>query len=137
MPALVPGRPGAARDEGQVTAEAAVVLPVLLVVLAAALWVLASVSAQLSCVDAARAGARAAARGDAAGQVRTAALAVAPAGARIAVTLHGDEVVVRVDAEVHPFGPALRRLPATPVSARASAHVEAAADDPAGPAGPG
>ena len=130
MTALVPGRrgcrPRAAREEGQVTAEAAVVLPVLLVVLAAALWVLASVSAQLGCVDAARAGARAAARGDDPAQVRTVSLALAPAGARVEVTSGPETVTVRVAAEVRPFGPALHRLPATRVSSRAIAHVEAA-----------
>ncbi len=52
------------RESGSVTAEMAVALPALLVVLAGALTVLVAVSAQLRCVDAARLGARAAARGD-------------------------------------------------------------------------
>ncbi len=111
------------------TAEAAVVLPVLLVVLAAALWVLASVSAQLGCVDAARAGARAAARGDDPAQVRAVALALAPAGAQVQVTPGPQTVLVEVSAQVRPFGPALRRLPATDVSAGATAHVESALVD--------
>jgi Flp pilus assembly protein TadG len=42
-----------ARDRGSVTAETALVLPVLVVVLAMAVWVLAAVGAQLRCVDAA------------------------------------------------------------------------------------
>ena len=48
-----------------VTAETAVVLPVLLLVLAGAVAAVVVVGAQLRCVDAAREGARAAARGDA------------------------------------------------------------------------
>ncbi|MBX6168101.1 MAG: hypothetical protein IRY84_10740, partial [Thermobispora bispora] len=42
------GRP----DRGSVTAEAAVLLPVLLIVLGAALWAVAIVGVQLQCVDA-------------------------------------------------------------------------------------
>ncbi len=136
MRAPVPGRPGspagAPRDGGQVTAEAAVVLPVLLVVLAAALWVLASVAAQVACVDAARVGARAAARGDDPQAVRRAALAVAPRDARVEVSTAGDEVTVRVRADVRPFGPALHRLPATAVDAEATAVLEESLAGPPG-----
>jgi Flp pilus assembly protein TadG len=107
-----------------VTAETAVVLPVLLVVLAAAVWVLACVAGQLRCVDAARIGARAAARGDTPAAVSTATSAVAPAGARIDVQRSGDSVTVTVAAVVRPFGSALRRLPGTPVAAHATAIVE-------------
>ena len=103
------------------TAYSAVVLPVLLVVLAAALWVLASVAAQVACVDAARVGARVAARGDDPQTIRQAALAVAPDGARVEVSTEGDEVTVRVSAAVRPFGPALQRLPATAVAGEATA----------------
>ena len=52
-----------------VTAETAVVLPVLLLVLAGAVAAMIVVGAQLRCVDAAREGARAAARGDPIGAV--------------------------------------------------------------------
>ena len=108
-----------------VTAETAVVLPVLLVVLAAAIWVLASVAGQLRCVDAARVGARAAARGDVTQDVTAAAARVAPAGAQVRVVRSGDEVTVEVAAQVQPFGAALSRLPATSVRAEATAVVEA------------
>jgi len=141
MGACVPGRRAGtrvpARDAGQVTAEAAVVLPVLLVVLAAALWILASVAAQVACVDAARVGARAAARGDDPEAVRRAAIAVAPDGARVEVSTAGDEVTVRVSAAVRPFGLALQRLPATRVAGDATALVEESLVGRAGPRGPG
>ncbi len=109
-----------------VTAETAVVLPVLLVVLAAAIWVLAAVAGQLRCVDAARLGARAAARGDTSAAVVAATSAVAPTGAEVGVVRSGDEVTVVVRAVVRPFGAVLARLPGTPVAARATAVVEGA-----------
>ena len=58
------------RDAGMVTAETAVVLPVLLLVLAGAVAAVTVVGAQLRCVDAAREGARAAARGEDVATVR-------------------------------------------------------------------
>ena len=107
-----------------VTAETAVVLPVLLVVLTAAVWVLASVAGQLRCVDAARVGARAAARGDAPAAVTAAAARVAPGDARVRISRSGDEVTVLVESVVRPFGAALSRLPGTSVRAHATAVVE-------------
>ncbi|MDT7572102.1 MAG: hypothetical protein QOE05_2276 [Actinomycetota bacterium] len=109
-----------------VTAETAVVLPVLLVVLAAAIWVLAAVSAQLRCVDAARLGARAAARGDAPAAVIAATAAMAPRDADIRLVRSCEEVTVLVHAVVRPFGALLARLPGTPVTGRATAVVEEA-----------
>jgi Flp pilus assembly protein TadG len=119
-----PGATRASVDCGSVTAETAVVLPVLLVVLAASIWVLACVAAQLRCVDAAHAAARAAARGDAPGDVEAAGRAVAPPGAQVSVTRAGDQVHVAVTAEVRPFGAALRVLPGVPVAGRATADAE-------------
>jgi hypothetical protein len=107
-----------------VTAETAVVLPVLLVVLAAAVWVLACVAGELRCVDAARVGARAAARGDAAEAVTAATRVVAPRGGRISVMRSGDMVTVHVSAVLRPFGAVLAALPGTSVEARATAVVE-------------
>ena len=46
--------PDPGRAQGMVTAETASVLPVLVVVLVAAVWVVAAASAQLRCTDAAR-----------------------------------------------------------------------------------
>lgn len=100
------------------------VLPVLLIVLAMALWVLAAVSAQLRCTDAAGVGARAAARGDAPAAVAAAAGSVAPSGAGVEVQ-PGDRVVqVVVRVEVRPLGGVLRALPALVVSGRAVAARE-------------
>ncbi|TLS43874.1 hypothetical protein FE633_22775 [Streptomyces montanus] len=92
-----------ARDRGFVTAEAAVVLPVLVAFTMALVWAVMAASAQIQCVDAARAGARAAARQDPPGAVTAVARQAAPSGARVTVRRAGDLVRVRVEAE--PPGP--------------------------------
>jgi hypothetical protein len=112
-------------DDGYATAEAAVALPALLVVLALAIGVLVSVGDQLRCVDAARVGARVASRGDGDGAAAEAARRAAPAGAQVRITHRGDQVEVTVTDDVRPFGPALRMLPSVAVGARATAQVEA------------
>jgi Flp pilus assembly protein TadG len=114
-------------SRGSATAETAVLLPVLLVVLVASVWALACVAAQLKCVDAARAAARAAARGDAPDAVRLAGQRLAPDGAAVRLSAGGNTVEVVVQAEVRPFGSVLSVLPVVQVSGRAAAAVEAAA----------
>ena len=111
------------RDDGYVTAETAVVLPALLVVLAMAVWVLAAVGAQLRCTDAAGVAARSAARGDAPAQVRSAGERVAP-GAAVDVRVGPQTVEVVVRTEVRPLGGVLSGLPGLAVSGRAVAARE-------------
>lgn len=111
---------------GSVTAETAVLLPVLLIVLAAAISVLACVAAQLRCVDAARGAARVAARGDDPSLVRDAGMRLAPPGAQVVVRASGDTLEVVVTARVRPFGEVLNVLPPIEVSGRAVAAVEGA-----------
>ena len=125
-PAACPpaARRPAPRARGSVTAETAVLLPVLLVVLAAAIGVLACVAAQLRCVDAARGAARAAARGDDPSVVRCTGQRLAPPGARVVQSSSGDTVEIVITAQVRPFGAALGLLPAVAVSGRAVAAVE-------------
>jgi Flp pilus assembly protein TadG len=88
-----------------VTAETAVVLPVLLLVLAAAVSALVVVGAQLRCVDAAREAVRAATRGDSGTDVARVATTAGPAGATVGRVVVGGAVTVTVSAEVHPLGP--------------------------------
>lgn len=87
-----------------VTAEIAVALPVVVVLLGAALTAVAVVAGQLRCVDAAREAARAAARGEPAAVVRSLAAQAAPNGAAVEVSTGGDEVTVRISARVHTLG---------------------------------
>ncbi|MCK1823578.1 pilus assembly protein [Streptomyces sp. XM83C] len=86
------------RDAGFVTAESAVVLPVLVLFTMALVWGLVVVAAQIRCVDAARSGARAAARQDPPEAVLRVAREAAPSGARITVTREGEQVRVTVVA---------------------------------------
>ncbi|MFV0134549.1 TadE family type IV pilus minor pilin [Streptomyces sp. HMX87] len=108
-------------DRGFVTAETAVVLPVLVMFSMALVWCLLVVAAQIQCVDAARTGARAAARQDTADAVEAVAREAAPRGAR--VTVHREAGRVRVVVVAEP--PVLRGLPFE-VREEAVASVEAA-----------
>lgn len=107
-------------DDGYATAEAAVAIPALLVVLALAVGVVVCVGAQLRCVDAARVAARVAARGETDAQAQRAAEEVAPQGAVVRLVHRGDQLLVEVSADTRPFG----LFPALHVSARAAAGVE-------------
>ncbi|MGW1616289.1 TadE family type IV pilus minor pilin [Streptomyces sp. NPDC002285] len=86
-------------DQGFVTAESAVVLPVLVMFAMALVWGLLVVAAQIQCVDAARTGARAAARQDPADAVIEVTREAAPRGATVTVDRKGDEVRVVVVAK--------------------------------------
>ncbi|MFE2509617.1 TadE family type IV pilus minor pilin [Streptomyces naganishii] len=81
------------------TAEAAMVLPVLVLVVTTLVWGLLVVLAQIQCVDAARVGARAAARQDPEGAVTSVTREAAPDGARVTVTREGEHVRVVVVAD--------------------------------------
>lgn len=81
------------------TAEAAVVLPVLVMFAMALVWGLLVVAAQIQCVDAARSGARAAARQDPAEAVVQVVRDTAPRGAKVTVGREGDQVHVVVVAK--------------------------------------
>ncbi|MFG2314770.1 TadE family type IV pilus minor pilin [Streptomyces tendae] len=98
---------GSGPDGGFVTAEAAVVLPVLVVFAMALVWGLLVVAAQIQCVDAARTGARAAARQDPVDEVVQVAREAAPSGARVTVSRQAGLVHVVVVADP----PALHGLP--------------------------
>lgn len=114
-------------DRGAVTAEAAVVIPVLVAFAMALLWALMAASDQIRCVDAARAGARAAARSEPEAAVLEAARDAAPHGARVEVGRAGDLWRVRVEAATP--GPGVLAL-------TLSAEAAALAEDTVGGAGP-
>jgi len=116
-----PGRRG---DRGSVTAETAVVLPVLLLAVAAGVWLIGVADAEaLQRMDAAFEDMWAA-RGEPVAQVRAAAAEAAPAGAQITVQQGGPMVTVAVTAVVRPFGGLLRSLPTVHVGATARAVSE-------------
>ncbi|MFI6800618.1 TadE family type IV pilus minor pilin [Streptosporangium canum] len=113
-------------SQGSVTAETAVVLPAVVVMLAVALWAVAAVGAQLECVDAARAGARAASRGESLEQVRGGVLAAAPAGAHVVVTRSAEVTRVEVSVSIRPRWGA--SLPAVTIRATAVSATEPGAE---------
>jgi len=104
-----------------VTAETAVVLPVLLLVLAGAVAAVTVVGAHLRCVDAAREGARAAARGEDVAVVTEIVGRAAPQDAVVTVVMGEDEVRVTVTARIAPLGPVPLQIT---VSAEAVAQRE-------------
>jgi hypothetical protein len=87
-----------------VTAELAVAISVVVLVLATCLAAIGVAVDQVMCVDAARIAARAAARGDPAGQVRSLALAAAPDGARVQLHEAPAGVAVTVSVRVGGWG---------------------------------
>ena len=128
-------RPGDAGCRGSVTAEFAVGLPAVVMVLVVVILAATAAIGQVRCVDAARAGAREAALGSAVAQVHATAEHLAGEGAAVAVTREGAWVVVRVSRPVAAFGWLGRGLVA---SGRAQAWVEpTAAGAPGAPAATG
>ncbi|PPK92934.1 TadE-like protein [Kineococcus xinjiangensis] len=112
---------GARGDRGSVTAELALALPAVVLVLCAVLATGEVAIAQVRCTDAARAAARSAARGEPAHVVRAAAETLAPAGARVEVGPGGLGVQVSVEVAVDLGGRLGGRLP---VRGHATAALE-------------
>ncbi|WP_374201100.1 TadE family type IV pilus minor pilin [Streptomyces mayonensis] len=113
------------------TAETAVVLPVLVAFAMALVWGLLVMAAQIQCVDAARTGARAAARQDPDDAVLAVAREAAPGGARVTVGREAELVRVVVVAEP----PLLHGLPfEVRAEAVASAEQAVGTDQPVGAA---
>lgn len=120
---------------GSATAEFAVALPAVVVVLAVALWAVSVVEARLRCVDAARAGARAAARGEPLDRVEAAVAAAAPAGATVSVVRTGEFARVEVVAVSRPAWAVI--MPSITLTASAASATEPGVIDvPTGPVGP-
>jgi hypothetical protein len=112
---------GTATESGSVTAELAVGLLGLVLVLGAVVGVPAAGQAQLRCADAARAGAREAARGEGAATVAAVARHLAGPRADVEVTEDGPWVTVAVGL---PVDLALPGRPVVLARASATALVE-------------
>lgn len=91
-------------DRGMVTAELAVVLPVVVLLLGVLLGGIGLAVEQVRCVDAARLGARAAARGDPPAAVEALVREAAPGGATVQVSRGGSRVRVVVRANPRVLG---------------------------------
>ncbi len=98
-------RRGEAGDEqGAVTAETAMALPLITVFTLSMAWLVTIGITEVRALDAARETARAAARSDGAGEATSLGRRVAPEGSRISVSRSGGAVLVRVSSPVN--GPA-------------------------------
>ena len=111
-------------ERGAVTAELALVLPVLVAVTVGLVWLLAVGAAQVRTVDAARETARAVARGDDEDVAVARGMRVAPPGSTVTVARGGGEVRVTVSGEVSGPGGLFAHLPAPTVHAEAVAADE-------------
>lgn len=114
-------------EDGAVTAEAAIVLPVLLLFTLGLVWLVSLGATQVRALDAARETARAVARGDDRATSVGLGERVATAGAQISVTDEGETVAVTVDAPVTGPGGLFGFLPsyharATAVAAQEPGH---------------
>jgi hypothetical protein len=85
-------------EAGAVTAELAVLLPVLLTLFLLALWSVGAVISNVRCIDAARDTARAAARGEPAQSAQSIGQRSAPANASITLTRRANDIQVTVTA---------------------------------------
>lgn len=115
---------GAAGDRGMVTAELATVLPVVVIILVAAIWGVSVAMVKARCLDAAREAARAAARGEQVETVREVAEQVAPESAEVEIRHRDGMVLVEVASRVGPPLPMAEALPGVTVRGRAVALEE-------------
>ena len=111
-------------ERGAVTAELALVLPVLVAATVGLVWLLAVAAAQVRTVDAARETARAVARGDDEVTAISRGRQVAPPGSTVTVSRANGEVRVTVTGEVAGPGGLFSHLPTATVRAEAVAAEE-------------
>jgi hypothetical protein len=109
---------------GMVTAEAALVLPLVAAFALAMVYLVSLAVAEVSTVDAARDAARALARGDDSTHAIDQARATAPAGAKVTVERNGDEVSVRVVVEAGGPGWFVVPLPTMTLESKATVVAE-------------
>jgi hypothetical protein len=120
-------------ETGAVTAETAVVLPLLVVFAVGLAWLVAVGATEVRALDAARETARAAARGEATETSVGLGRRVATDGARIDVLDEGDTILVTVDAPVRGPGGIFAFVPSYHVRARAVAAQEPGPTQEPGP----
>lgn len=112
------------RQHGMVTAEAALVLPMVAVFVLALVWLLSVGIEQVRVVDAARDAARAVARGDDDAAAAEAARRTAGSEAEVVIRHEGGLVSVTVSERVSAPGWLFVPLPTVSVDSRASVEAE-------------
>jgi hypothetical protein len=111
-------------ETGMVTAETAVVLPIIAAFALVLLWLITAGITEIRLVDASRDAARAIARGEDEPTVRAQVVETGPAGSQLLVVRDGAEVTVEVSAAAKPPGWLLVPLPAIPLHASATTQTE-------------
>ena len=91
-------------DDGMVTAEFAMLLPTVFLVLALVLTLVTTLGAKIKVLDASREAARVAARGDSTAAAVAAGKRLAPAGASVELVDRSAWVEALVSTEVRPLG---------------------------------
>jgi hypothetical protein len=107
-----------------VTAETAVVLPIVAAFALALVWLVSVAMTEIRLIDAARDAARGLARGDSEALVRAQVATAAPAGTTLAVTRDGSEVSAEVSLAAEAPGWLLVPLPAIALHATATTLAE-------------
>lgn len=115
---------GSRGSRGMVTAETATVLPFLVLMTLALVWMIGVGISQVRCLDAAREAARVAARGDGTAAAIAVATRVAPAGAQVEVHEQEGLVQVVVTVRAAPPVPLLGNALAAQLSATSTAAQE-------------
>lgn len=121
-------RPGSAGEKGMVTAEAALVLPMVAAFCLVLVWLVSVGVAQVQVVDAARDAARAIARGEDQDVAATAARRTAPDGSHVEFDASAEVVTVRVSVQATAPRWLLVPLPAIPVGSSSTVEVEGDVD---------
>jgi hypothetical protein len=111
-------------EDGAVTAEAAVALPMLVLLAVALSWVICLGVTQVRVVDAARETARSLARGESSADGIALGERIAPTGARFRVAHDGETVVVSVSAQVRGPGGIFTFVPGFLAHSEAVAAME-------------
>ena len=117
-------------QRGTVTAESALVLPLVAGFALVLVWVVSLGIAQVRAVDAARDAARGLARGDDERQAIAAAQRTAPNGARVSIAKSGGSVTVSVSLQAQAPGWLLVPLPAVSLGSESTVEVEEDAATP-------
>lgn len=117
-------RPGSVGEQGMVTAEAALVLPMVAAFCLVLVWLVSVGVAQVQVVDAARDAARAIARGEDQDVAATAARRTAPDGSHVEFDASAEVVTVRVSVQATAPRWLPVPLPAIPVGSSSTVEVE-------------
>jgi hypothetical protein len=115
-------------ETGMVTAETAVVLPIIAAFVLVLLWLISAAITEIRLVDASRDAARALARGEDETAVRAHVAETGPDGSNVLVVRDGQDVTVEVSTSARPPGWLLVPLPPIPLHASATTQTEAGVD---------